>query len=55
MKDLLISCYYDRMSLKEAISFVENSYGECPTERQINSAVKSIKDCTNIDWRKVVA
>ncbi len=50
MKQLLISCFYDGMSVSEAVAFISRCYQETPTPRQIQNAKKTIKACTGIDW-----
>ena len=51
MKRLLIALYYDGKSLKKAKAFIKRAYQETPTDRQIKSAQKSIKDSTGKDWK----
>lgn len=50
MKNLLMNCYYDGMTIKEAIDFIGRCYWEVPTEKQIENAKRIIKDCTNKEW-----
>ena len=49
MRDLLIDCYYDGMTLNAALDFISRNYGSV-SNKTIVSAVASIKDCTGIDW-----
>ncbi len=51
MKNLLIKCYYDGMTLKEATDFIIRCYGESPNKKQIESAISTIKNCKNIEWK----
>jgi len=51
MKNLLINCFYDGMTLGEAIIFIKRCYQEAPTEKQIASAQKIIKESAGIDWK----
>ena len=50
MKRLLIDCFYNEMTLQEAIEFITSAYREAPSARSIEAAKKSIKACNNIDW-----
>ena len=50
MVNLLTNCFYDGMTLGEAVSFIKRCYSETPTERHIKAAQKSIKECTGKDW-----
>ena len=51
MKNLLINCYYDGMTVKEAITFITNSYHEEPTEKAIQEARALIRSTTNKNWK----
>ena len=51
MKRLLINCYYDGMTLGEAISFIKRCYQTSPSAKHIADAKQSIKDCTGVDWK----
>ena len=53
MKELLIRCYYDSMTLEEAINFVKNSYngGRDIPKRTIENTLKEIRKTTNRDWK----
>lgn len=51
MKNLLINCFYDGMTLGQAIAYIERCYTETPTDRQIKLAQNSIKACTGKEWR----
>ena len=51
MKRLLINLFYDGYSLDEAIDFITRNYEEEPTQKQIESAKKSILECNLIEWR----
>ena len=50
MKNLLINCYFDGMTVKEATDFISRCYQEVPTQRQINAAMKTIREQTNKSW-----
>ena len=50
MKDKLITCYYDGMGKKEAVAFLEASYGKKVKDVSIRAAVKTIKKLTGKDW-----
>ena len=51
MKNLLKNCYFDGMTLAQAIEFASRVYQEVPTDRQIANVRKSIKESTGIDWK----
>lgn len=50
MKNLLMNCYYDGLSIEEAKEFIEKCYHEVPTQKQIENAKKIIKNCENKEW-----
>lgn len=50
MKELLLNCFYDKMTLGEAVAFVTRMTGKGPTNRSIKAAQNSIKLCTGIEW-----
>jgi len=50
MKDKLITCYYDGMGKKEAVAFLEASYGKKVKDVSIRAAVESIKATTGKEW-----
>jgi len=51
MKELLIRCYFDGMTLTEAIDFLTSACREAPTPRQIAAAKKRIMSFANVDWQ----
>lgn len=51
MKNLLMNCYFDGMTISEAIIFIERCYHEAPTQKQINNAMKTIKEQLNKTWK----
>lgn len=51
MKDLLLNCYWDGMTLGAAIIFIKRCYSETPSEKHIKAAKKLIKECTGKNWR----
>lgn len=51
MKNLLMNCFYDNMTIAEAADFIIRCYGEEPTERQIKNAQKTIKSTLNVEWK----
>jgi ABC-type multidrug transport system ATPase subunit len=46
-----MNCFFDGMTVEEAVAFISRCYGETPTERQIKNAQKAIKDCTGKEWK----
>jgi hypothetical protein len=50
MQDLLKRCYYDGMTVMEAVQFIERAYNKKITEKSIKIAKANIKSLTNIDW-----
>lgn len=50
MRDLLNRCYYEGMSIKEAIKFIETAYNKKVTEKSIKIAKANIKSCSNVEW-----
>jgi len=50
MQELLKRCFYDKMTVTEAVKFIEKSYGKKVTEKSIKTAKENIKACSNIDW-----
>ena len=51
MKNILINCYYDGMTVSQAKEFIKSVYKyEQVTEKQINNAKKTILNCTNKEW-----
>ncbi len=55
MKDKLITCYYDGMGKKEAVAFLEASYGKKVKDVSIRAAVESIKATTGKEWENTPA
>ena len=50
MQDLLNRCYYDGMTVMEAVQFIERAYNKKITEKSIKIAKANIKASSNIDW-----
>ena len=50
MKQLLLNCYWDGMTLANTVEYIARCFGETPTERQISAAKKAVKDSTGKDW-----
>ena len=50
MQDLLKRCFYDKMTVTEAVKFIEKSYSKKVTEKQVETAKANIKKVSNIDW-----
>ena len=51
MKDLLLRSYYEGMTIGQAVNFIESSYDKKISTRSINSAKKTLKEQSNIDWK----
>ena len=51
MKNMLINCYYEGMSVSEAVNFLEASYHKTVLQKSIDLAVKEIKNFTNKEWK----
>ena len=51
MKDFLSSCFYDGMSLSEAVKLTNSCFGKQLTEKQIQSVKEEIEKCTNEEWK----
>ena len=51
MKNLLKNCYFDGMTIAQAVEFATRVYQEAPTNRQIENVKKSIKESTGIEWK----
>lgn len=51
MKDLLSRCYYDGMTVTEAVDFISRCYGEAPTAKQVEKTQAIIKSCNGQDWK----
>ena len=51
MKDILNFCYYEGMTLKDAIRFVESSYNKKVTNATIKKVIEEIKKCTGKVWQ----
>ena len=50
MKDILNFCYYEGMTLKNAISFIESSYNKKVNNSTIKKVCEEIKKCTGKVW-----
>lgn len=50
MQDLLKRCFYDGMTVMEAVKFIEKSYEKKVTEKSIKIAKENIKKVSNVDW-----
>ena len=50
MKDLLMNCYYEGMTIEQSIEFITRCYDKAPTEKQLENAKKSIKQFANKEW-----
>lgn len=50
MKDYLLSCYFDKMSVKEAVDFVQRGMGVKVSKKVLDQVKKTIKECTGKDW-----
>lgn len=51
MKDKLMICYYDGLTIEQAVKFLEASYGIKVKEVSIKSAVETIKKYTGKAWK----
>jgi hypothetical protein len=51
MKDFLMNCFYDGISLESAIKMAESCYGKKVSERTIKTVKSEIKDFSNKDWK----
>lgn len=51
MTEVLISCFFEGMSIEEALGYVERCYGERPTMRQLSLAAQQIQDSQNVEWK----
>lgn len=51
MKNALKSCYFDGMTLQQAIEFLTRCYGEVPSEKLIANVKKSIESSTKKEWK----
>jgi hypothetical protein len=51
MKDILLRCYHDDMSVAETISFIEKCYGKVPGVKVLNNVKAEIKRFANKDWK----
>lgn len=51
MKDVLLNCFYDGMSVQDAVKFIESSYCKTPSDRIIEKAKTEIKQFSNSDWK----
>ena len=50
MQDKLMWCYYNGMTIAEAVAFIKDVYGLIVKEVSIKTAVKRIKDYDCKDW-----
>lgn len=48
--ELLINCYYDKMTVVQAVEFVKR-FGVTPSQKKIDQAKEIIKKCTYQDWK----
>lgn len=53
MRNLLMNCYYDGLTIEQTIAFVSRCYWETPTARQIENVKREIKETLNIEWKQV--
>lgn len=51
MRNLLMNCYYDGLTIEQTIAFVSRCYWETPTARQIENVKREIKETLNIEWK----
>jgi hypothetical protein len=49
-KEIMINCYFDKLTIKEAVEFAERCYSAKVTDRQIENVKKAIKSFEKIDW-----
>lgn len=45
-----MKCYYDGMTLAQAVNFIERYYNSTPSEKQIEKVKSEIKSCLNKEW-----
>lgn len=50
MKDFLMNCFYDGMTVSKACELINSSYGKYPTKKMIESVKKSIKEYNLTEW-----
>jgi transposase-like protein len=51
MTNLLMNCYYDGMTVKQAKEFIERNYKEEVTEKALNKVKQKILNNTNKEWK----
>jgi hypothetical protein len=51
MTNLLMNCYYDGMTVKQAKEFIKNAYQEEVTEKALNKVKQKILNNTNKEWK----
>ena len=48
--ELLIDCYYEKMTVDQAVEFIKRCYQETPTEDQIKRAKRFVKNIVDEEW-----
>jgi transposase-like protein len=51
MTNLLMNCYYDGMTVKQAKEFIKSAYQEEVTEKALNKVKQKILNNTNKEWK----
>ncbi len=50
MRDYLMNCFYDGMTISETVNFIERCFSKKPSEKMISKIKSEIKNNTGKDW-----
>ena len=51
MATTLKDCYFDGMTIEQAVDFISRTCGETPTAKQIEKVKKSLASCGLKEWK----